>query len=254
MNQAITFTCNVCGRASTVERSTLLRENATCRSCNSTVRYRAIVRALSIALFGESLTLSRFPVRRALKGAGLSDWSGYAERLARKFDYRNTYYHSKPSLDITAVSPDWHQSLDFLIATEVFEHVEPPIDRAFSSSFAVLKPGGWLVLTLPYNGGDGDTIEFFPDLLDWKVVDVAGGAVLVNRTAKGRWQVFDEITMHEGVGETLAMREFTRGSVRRSLEAAGFDEIREVAEDDEKHGVIWLEHCGRPFVARRRSE
>lgn len=254
MSEAITFTCNVCGRASTVDRSRLVRENQSCRSCSSTVRYRSIVRALSIALFGESLTLARFPSRRDLTGAGLSDWSGYAERLARKFDYRNTYYHSQPRLDITDVPPEWHHSLDFLIATEVFEHVEPPIDRAFSSSFAVLKQGGWLVLTLPYNASDGDTIEFFPDLHDWKVLDFVGGAVLVNRTVEGRWQVFDKITMHEGVGETLAMREFTRGSVRRSLEDAGFDEIREVADDDEKHGVIWLEECGRPFLARRRSE
>jgi hypothetical protein len=42
-------------------------------------------------LFGQNLTLANFPVRKDIRGVGLSDWLGYAIPLAKKFDYTNTF-------------------------------------------------------------------------------------------------------------------------------------------------------------------
>jgi SAM-dependent methyltransferase len=248
---ALTFTCNVCGRPATADRSSLLREGVSCRACGSSVRYRAVVHALSLGLFGQSLPLTRFPRCPDVVGAGLSDWSGYAERLPAKLAYRNTYYHLEPRLDITAPPTALEGSLDFLISSDVFEHVAPPVARAFEGAFRLLRPGGLLVLTVPYSDAD-ELVEHFPDLHEYEIVAFRGGRLLVNRTADGRWQVLDDLRFHGGVGETLELRQFTRSSLWRLLEEAGFAEIVECAGDCEEFGILWAERDGMPFLARRR--
>jgi SAM-dependent methyltransferase len=250
MSEAVTFTCNVCGRPSTVPRSELGRERESCGACGSTVRDRAVVRALSVGLHGGSLPLPLFPVRLDLIGLGLSDRTCYADRLPQKLGYRNTYFHREPRLDITAPPDDLSGTLDFLVACEVFEHVEPPVERAFAGALELLRPGGLLVLTVPY-APHGELVEHFPELHEHAVVDFRGVSVLLNRTAAGRWQVFDGLVFHGGAGETLELRVFARAAVRRHLEQAGFVDIAELGEDDPEHGIVWLERWSHPFVARR---
>src|SRR5208337_5051049 len=79
----------------------------------------------------------------------LSDWGGYAAPLALKYRYRNTFFHSEPKLDITNPPDSMRGSLDFLISSDVFEHVLPPVSKAFAGAFDVLKPGGHLILSAP---------------------------------------------------------------------------------------------------------
>src|SRR4029077_11767976 len=75
----------------------------------------------------------------------MTDWKAYADRLAEKFSYRNTYYYQQPRLDISAVEVPAHfLSNDFVISSEVFEHVVPPVSRAFENVSKMLKPGGLL--------------------------------------------------------------------------------------------------------------
>ncbi|MGH9903496.1 MAG: hypothetical protein ACRD68_16940, partial [Pyrinomonadaceae bacterium] len=78
---------------------------------------------LSTELFGESLALTDFPERRDISGIGMSDWDGYAAPLALKLGYQNTYYHQEPKLDITSIEPALESTLDFIISSDVFEHV-----------------------------------------------------------------------------------------------------------------------------------
>ena len=59
------------------------------------------VAALSLALYGEARVLPQFPVDRRVRGMGMTVWVGYAYRLAKKFDYVNTFYDELPRLDIT---------------------------------------------------------------------------------------------------------------------------------------------------------
>jgi SAM-dependent methyltransferase len=250
MSEVVSFTCNVCGRRAAVPRAEFGRERESCPACGSTVRDRAVVRALAVCLLGESLTLPSFPVRPEVRGLGLSDRACYAERLARRLGYRNTYLHREPRLDITDPPPELSGTLDFLLACDVFEHVAPPASRAFEGALRLLRPGGLLLLTMPYAPG-GEPVEHFPELHEHAVVDFRGRPVLLNRTAGGEWQVFDELVFHGGAGETLEMRTLTRPSVLRLLEEAGFVDVAELGEDHPEHGIVWLEPWSHPFAARR---
>src|SRR5438477_9425364 len=106
--QTYSFSCNVCGSpVHAVPFLGLGREGASCFTCGSSVRMRSIVHNLSMGLFGRSLPLTDFPSRPDLVGIGLSDWPGYADLLADKLSYINTFYHKKPFLDIVEPPAKW---------------------------------------------------------------------------------------------------------------------------------------------------
>src|SRR4029077_10303808 len=179
------FCCNICGKPSLTDVRRLDREVPTCQTCNSNARVRAVIQVLSTALFPENLLLPDFPTRREIRGLGMTDWEGYADRLVEKFDYQNTYYHTEPRLDIAAASiaPKFMGN-DFIISSDVFEHVVPPVSRAFENVYKMLNPGGVFVLTVPY-GTQRETIEHFPELNEFSVVEKDGSFVLRNKTRAG---------------------------------------------------------------------
>jgi SAM-dependent methyltransferase len=181
----------------------------------------------------------------------MSDWEGYATKLAEKFSYTNTYYHKEPRLDIAQpVRGILVQSSDFVISSEVFEHVAPPVLRAFQNTFEILKPGGVLVLTVPYGNGP-DTVEHFPDLYDFKIIEDKGTYRLQNLTRAGEVQEFHDLVFHGGAGATLEMRIFSETALLRHLAEAGFEEIAVHREPDFAHGIWWPEPWSLPLTARR---
>ena len=119
------FTCNICNSAVTSE--TLEREAPSCPHCGSNVRFRWIVHALSTELFGESIPLPRLPNRKKIRGLGMSDPQPIADVLSKRFDYKNTCYHREPRFDIMEATA--RPEFDFVIASEVFEHVQQPVQR-----------------------------------------------------------------------------------------------------------------------------
>ncbi len=203
----------------------LERDIISCSHCGSTVRRRSIVQILSIELFGQSLALPDFPVRRDLRGLGMSDWDGYAIPLAAKFDYENTYHHREPRLDITHIDADREGQFDFIISTDVFEHVPPPISRAFDNICKLLKPSGVLIFSVPYTLNDL-TIEHFPELYDYQLMELDGRYVLRNVTRDGAVQVFEDLVFHEGPGTTLEMRLFSERSLIKEFEQAGLGKLK----------------------------
>ncbi|MGA2436678.1 MAG: hypothetical protein ABSG25_15490, partial [Bryobacteraceae bacterium] len=95
------------------------------------------------------MPLLQFPSNTPVKGIGLTDPACLAITLAQRFTYRNTFLHAEPRLDIrTGSSPVGE--LDFLIASEVFEHVEPPVASAFRNVASLLRRSGVLLLTVPW--------------------------------------------------------------------------------------------------------
>ena len=139
------FRCNICGQQAVIDVDLLRREKPTCAGCGSTPRARAIIGALSRELLGEDLGLWEFPERKEIVGLGTTDWEGYATGLAEKFSYKNTYYHQEPHFDIAAaeISSSIVESCDFVISSEVFEHVIPPVSRAFENAWKILRPVGY---------------------------------------------------------------------------------------------------------------
>src|SRR5947208_3583441 len=112
----IEFTCNLCGHSNCCDRKDLDRERPSCSSCGSNVRTRGLLQALSMELFGANLTLPDFPRVKSLRGIGTSDSSQYADRVAAKLDYRNTFHDREPRFDITNPGDAESGNYDFLIS------------------------------------------------------------------------------------------------------------------------------------------
>jgi SAM-dependent methyltransferase len=244
------FRCNVCGRRTKADVRTLGREEPSCPACGSTVRARALVRLLSLELFGDSLAIHEFPTRRKVRIIDMSGWEGYGRRLAEKFEYLNTYFHQEPRLDITAIDTSWEERFDIVITSDVFEHIVPPVSVAFGNAFRLLNPGGLLILTVPYSK-PGGTIEHFPELYQYEVIAEKGGYRLHNLTREGVEQWYDKLVFHGGPGSTLEMRIFSEAGLRIELERAGFGDIRFHDEPGFESGVIWHENWSLPVTARK---
>jgi hypothetical protein len=232
---------------------------------------RAAIAALSLALYGQVYTISRFPKRPRYRGFGMSDWAGYTDRLRRVIDYRNTYFDKSPprgstrwrsaidslrayfdrslQLDITAIPERERGRSDFLMSIDVFEHVPPPVSRAFDGAAALLKPGGALILSAPYTLNES-TVEHFPHLYKYKLAEHCGVTFLINKTADGRTEIFDDLHFHGGAGMTLEMRVFCKQHIEQLLKEAGFDDVH-IVERIAEYGIIYDNPCSQTFIARR---
>ena len=244
------FECNICGFRNKVERNHLDRERRSCGRCHSSVRARSIIHLLSTEVFGRSLRIDEFPKSRHIAGISLSDWPEYAKRLAKKFSYVNTFLHKRPKFDVC--NPKGYDPVDFLISSEVFEHVAPPVFNAFTGAYKALKRDGVLILTTPFMNKIESTIEHFPELFDYKLSEsTPGDYELVNTTADGRRQVFRDLKFHGGVGQMLEMRIFSRNDLLNHLQAAGFTKVEVHDEDYPKYGIVWRFPWSTPIVARK---
>ena len=218
----IDFTCNICGEANTLPISSFHRERAACSRCGSTPRFRGVVHALSEGLLGQATPLQEFPDDKGIRGIGMSDWEGYAGPLAQKCSFTNTYFHMEPKLDIAGEDWQRYQDLDFVICSEVFEHVTRPLEPCFRNLRRMLKPGGTLILSVPFVDAPS-TVEHFPGLHEFQVLNFKDKEwVLVNRTARGTWEVYDKLLFHGGPGSVLEMRVFSENDLLYHLRAAGF--------------------------------
>jgi SAM-dependent methyltransferase len=253
----VTFTCNICGATCEHPAERFEREHEDCPHCRSSVRVRALIALLSKEIFGTLLTLPEFPVLKGIRAIGMSDAPGLAERLAEKFDYTNTFYDQAPRFDITNPDPRDDGHYDFILSSEVLEHVPPPVEQSFANLNRLLKPDGLLLMTTPYNIG-GQTREHFPVLHQYTLASLAGRAVLINRKRDGSIETFENLTFHHaptevrgGHGSSLEMRVFTEASLRAVLCNAGFPEVHFAAENVEEFGIEHAESWSLPIAARK---
>lgn len=244
------FQCNICGSQSLFEPQGDWRESPSCTGCGSSVRLRGIVHVLTARVLGESVVLADVQPNKAITGLGLSDWEGYADRLADRFEYVNTFYHQAPQLDVMNPAPHWIGTSDFLISSDVFEHVFQPVSRAFENAFSILRPGGVLVLTVPY-GDNGATIEHYDGVKDLAVTQLGDDYVVVTRSAEGKIEVDASPVFHGGPGTTLEMRIFSLDDTLAMLADAGFTDVHVHSELDARWGVFPPHPYGLPISARR---
>lgn len=256
--QRVKFKCNICSSANEVPSTSLSREEASCASCGSTVRMRAMVQILTAELFGKSMPIDDiYPPRPDIVGIGMSCWDGYAHRLAHKIKYINTYYHQEPFLDITNIDEKMVASLDFVVSTDVFEHVAPPISQAFTNARRLLKKNGVFIISVPFDRpGEpkAETKEWFPNLHDWRLEELDGKWILHNITRQGAHEKFDDLCFHGGPGTTLEMRLFSEASLIRELVAAGFNDITIYSQPHLELGIHWPNGCSIPIAARVSPE
>jgi SAM-dependent methyltransferase len=244
------FTCNVCGQRGRPPEKGRNPEDSTCSRCGSNVRTRGLLRALSQELFGASLTLAAFPRIKSVRGIGIGDSEVYAQRLEEKLGYHNTFFHREPRLDIAHPPESEFGQYDFVISSEVFEHVVPPAEAALQNVSKLLRPNGVLVFTVPYSLEES-TIEHFPELHEYAIARLGGRHVLVNRTREGQVQIYENLVFHGGPGSTLEMRVFSECDLKRMLAGAGFGEVRIYGEDCPEFGIVRDGLCSLPMAARK---
>ena len=201
---------------------------------------RALIYAFTKALRLHPILPENTDLRR-LRGIGLSGNYMYAPVLERLFDYTNTYFHKEPFLDICSGTLAY-SGLDFMISSEIFEHVPPPPDVAFRNCHRMLKPGGILILTVPYGANTTETVEHYPSLYKWelKKKSPAKGTeedyYIENVNVHGEVEVFPKVHFHGGAGQTVEMRVFSKGHLERLATENGF-EIEFVEEDVPLFGI-----------------
>lgn len=251
---SLTFRCNVCGNTNHDVPLELVknREAQSCGHCRSSLRMRSIVHALSMELFGKSMALPDFPRDPGIIGAGMSDWDGYALPLSKKLGYTNTFYHKEPRLDIMQTPKESDGRYDFLISSDVFEHIPPPVSVAFVNARKLLKPDGVLIFTVPYKK-EGESEEYFPELHDFKIVTAGDKQILINVTRDGVEQTFDNLVFHGGEGFTLEMRMLSEGGLLQELAKAGFEQVKIYNENYPEYGIIWPISWALPVAARPRA-
>jgi len=244
------FLCNICGALNVSSADAGEREAVSCLRCRSSIRYRAVVLALSRALFGLDLTLPEFPILKSLRGFGLSDSDVYSAALELHFSYTNTFYHRDPCFDLLRPDECEFGRYDFVICSDVLEHVPEPIGVAFDTLAKLLKPSGVLVLTVPYSL-EPETIEHFPFLTESALAEVNDRTVLVGRTVSGEYRVFEDLHFHGGTGVILERRIFSDHDIRAALSAAGFTHVRADTAGSCAFGVCFANPCSLPIVASR---
>jgi SAM-dependent methyltransferase len=239
--EVIEYRCNVCGGNNRLESRMFHREVALCTKCGANARFRGIIHALADFLGeGDDRALSEWPHRKNIFGVGMSDWPGYAGLLGEKFSYENTFYDRQPQLDIQNPTQAQLGKYDFIISSDVFEHILQPLQKGFDNLLALLKPGGGLVFSVPYTRS-AQTVEHYPGLHEFEIVDFRGVKILVNRDKAGALQVYDNLIFHGGEGATLEMRLFCEDDVVSRLAQAGFEDIQVREHPQLSIGYYWPE-------------
>lgn len=246
------FTCNICGAANkTAPADVEDREKATCTQCRSSTRFRSLLLVLSRALFGTDLIAPDFPILKSVRGFGISDSDIYSSVLEKHFTYTNTYFHREPRFDL--IRPDEREfgRCDFVICSEVLEHIPDPVSPAIETLVRLLKPAGLLILTVPYTLGNA-TVEHFPGIHSSGLAEVDGKTVLVSRGDDGSYRVFDRLAFHGGRGQTLEMRVFAQEDLKQRLRAAGLADVQFDSAGNRDFGIVYSGPCSLPVIARRQ--
>ena len=249
------FRCNICGQDSDAGAAVRHRELFHCTHCGSNARFRGMAKALieGILGFGDGRALAECDANPSIRGIGMSDADCYATHLARLFCYTNTYYHTEPRLDITDVqSAQAYTGLDFVICSDVLEHVHAPVSVALDNLHRMLKPGGRLLLTVPYVEGH-ETIEHFPHLHDYRIVELSGTFVLVNRRRDGIVEMHQGLSFHGGPGSVLELRILGEGDLLAMLREAGFV-VTVLEASDEAIGYAWEDGHEYVLAGNRKSK
>jgi hypothetical protein len=182
---------------------------------------------------------------------GMSDWDTLANSLSARDDveYTNTFYHCAPYIDICEVPPYLREVAHIVICSDVIEHVPYPVENAIVGLSNVIKTGGYLVLSVPYDFRDFTT-EHYSDLTNLTVVDVGSEFVVVGRNATNEVQTRANPVFHGGPGTTLEMRFMAWNHVLGATASAGL-ELVTLAPELEEDGLIWLHDFGRTALFRK---
>jgi len=249
------FICNLCGCTNSYSGAIVHRELLFCAECRSTARFRGVLLAFQKCFFSgnEEVPFKHLTPRKDVYGLGFSDWEGYASELSRIFNHTETYFHKAPRLDLMDyTSVNSFGQFDYVLCSEVIEHVEPPVIRAFEHLRMLVKNGGVLILSVPFLEGY-DTIEHFPHLHNWEVTKDDNVFSLRNTRADHVEEICRGLQFHGGPGAVLEMRIFGEQDLVNRLKYVGFENIDVLRPEIRSIGYVWNEALESPLHRGRRQ-
>jgi SAM-dependent methyltransferase len=170
--------------------------------------------------YPSSTTFADVEPNLARRGIGISDHWRLAARLASVFDYVNTFYHRFPLVDVTRPPEDLFGQLDFVICSDVLEHIPPPSLDGLKGIRRMLRDGGYAVITVPCHTGP-TTSEYYPGLKSWAIED---GSVSWT-DGEGVERIDSNPEFHGGQGQTLAFRMWSMDDLIAKCVEAGFSQV-----------------------------
>ena len=148
--------CTICGHTGAFLNPDKGREGHQCPNCSASSRNRLVMLTLGRVLGYGGLPLHEWPADKNRKLLESSPRGPHVMFLQNKFDF------VAPEFDPgkTDASPEQFSdvqdlkfsddSFDVVLSSDVFEHVRHD-ERGFREVLRVLKPGGSLILTVPYS-------------------------------------------------------------------------------------------------------
>jgi hypothetical protein len=213
--------CLICGSSALLPA--VGREEVSCIACGVTWRVQATMVAVLEGLgYPEGAKFSDVKPDLSRRGIGISDHWRLAGRLASVFDYVNTFYHRFPKVDVTATPPELKGELEFIICSDVLEHIPPPAFDGLRGLREMLRPGGFAVITVPCQTGPTST-EYYPELKSWSIEDGTlswiDGLGVLSRDPNPEF--------HGGEGQTLTFRLWSIDDLASQCLEAGFSHVAE---------------------------
>lgn len=246
----IDATCSICAGIFPIDTCGNFREGKLCYHCGASGRSQAIAYCLTHYVFKQNAALNNITNQNKIKIVGLSDGPAYAKTLAKKCNYKNTYYHTKPFLDITNPTKEYLGIFDALISADVFEHVLAAPSHAFKGAYDILKAGGYLILTVPFIN-QGPHKERYPGLCNYTSEQRPDGSWIAHLEFSDGRNVVDETPcFHGGPGKTLEVRLFNRECLEEELAWAGFKNIIIHDKNMPERGINW-NTASRIIVAQK---
>jgi len=207
--------CLACGCVNNPVESTST-ESQTCHACSATWRDRVVLGAVLVGLEVGLFPLPSLAPDWSRTGLGIADAQAVAAPLASRFDYVNGHFHRYPYLDLRAVPMDLEGRAEFVICSEVLEHVEPPVQVAIDGLARLLRPGGFVVITVP-EVGLREPGEYYPGLNEWAPREDHS----LDWHSNDGWHYDPDPEWHGGAGLTLTFRRWTDVELDTAIDASG---------------------------------
>lgn len=196
-------------------------EASSCKTCGATWRAQAVMRAVLKGLgYPDETDFNDVNTDLSRIGLGIGDDWKVARALYQKFMYTNSYLDKFPIVDLLDPPSASIEKFEFITCSDVLEHTPPPRKTPIANIYRMLKPGGFVVITVPIKPDDTYR-EYYSGLVSWNFSDSA----LHWSDGDGRNFIDNYPEIHGGEGLTVVFRQWSKQQLEEDLNLLGFSQI-----------------------------